>query len=391
MAERAPHAGGESHRRDQFAVTTGPLDLLWAGSINGMEQALVERADIRFHGIDTGKLRGMDVATMLRSMGKIVSGVRQSLALLNKFRPHVCFVTGGYVCAPVVLACWIRHIPVLIYLPDIVPGLAIRGLSKLAARVAISFAQTAAYFGGEAPHGKAVVTGYPVRPALIEATGGGQLDAAAHAQNRAAVRRQLAGRLQRPLADVERDGTMRPLILVWGGSQGSRTINQATWGALSHLLPEAHILHVVGQRDWPLLTEQQQTQPVALEWLHRYHPVAYLHEEMIPALVAADLTVARAGASSLGEFPIARLPAVLAPLAGVNQWQNAELLANQGGAVIVQDAELSEQLAPTLLALLHDPAKRLAMETSLADLARPEAALNIARELYKLAVDRMTR
>jgi UDP-N-acetylglucosamine--N-acetylmuramyl-(pentapeptide) pyrophosphoryl-undecaprenol N-acetylglucosamine transferase len=303
VAEQAPRAGGESLSSDVSAVTTEPLDLLWAGSINGMEQALVERADIAFHGIDTGKLRGMDVPTMLRSIGKIISGVRQSLAILNKFRPHVCFVTGGYVCAPVVLACRIRRIPVLIYLPDIVPGLAIRGLSKLAARIAISFAQTAAYFGGEAPQGKAVVTGYPVRPALIEAVGGGQLDAAAHAQNRAAVRRQLAGRLQRPLADVERDGTMRPLILVWGGSQGSRTINQATWGALPHLLPAAHILHVVGQRDWPLLTEQQQTHPVALEWLHRYHPVAYLHEEMIPALVAADLTVARAGASSLGEFP----------------------------------------------------------------------------------------
>jgi len=356
-----------------------------------MEQALVERADIAFHGIDTGKLRGMDVATMLRSIGKMISGVRQSLALLNKFRPHVCFVTGGYVCAPVVLACRIHRTPVLIYLPDIVPGLAIRGLSKLAARVAISFAQTATYFGGEAPQGKAVVTGYPVRTALIEAAGGGQLDAAAHAQNRAAVRRQLAGRLQRPLADVEHDGTMRPLILVWGGSQGSRTINQATWDALPQLLPEAHILHVVGQRDWPLWEEWKQTQPVALDWLHRYHPVAYLHEEMIQALVAADLTVARAGASSLGEFPTVRLPAVLAPLAGVNQLQNAELLANQGGAMIIQDAELREQLAPTLLGLLQDPSKRLAMETALAGLARPEAARHIARELYKLAVDGMTR
>ncbi len=180
---------------------------------------------------------------------------------------------------------------------------------------------------------------------------------------------------------------MRPLILVWGGSQGSRTINQATWGALPHLLPEAHILHVVGQRDRPLLAERQQTHPVALDWLHRYHPVAYLHEEMIAALVAADLTVARAGASSLGEFPAARLPSVLAPLAGVNQLQNAELLAHHSGAVIVQDAELEAQLAPTLLTLLDDPAKRLAMETALAGLARPEAALNIARELYKLAAD----
>jgi UDP-N-acetylglucosamine--N-acetylmuramyl-(pentapeptide) pyrophosphoryl-undecaprenol N-acetylglucosamine transferase len=129
------------------------------------------------------------------------------------------------------------------------------------------------------------------------------------------------------------------LVLIWGGSQGSRSINQATWAALNEILPAAHILHVVGTRDWPLyeVFAAEHSLPPALAG--RYHPVAYLHDEMPLALAAADLTVARAGASSLGEFPVAGLPSILVPLpmAGVNQHRNAEQLARLGAAVIIDD------------------------------------------------------
>jgi len=274
----------------------------------------------------------------------------------------------------------------LIYLPDMMPGWAIRTLSHLAQRVAVSFPEVAGYFGGEvgktSGRGKAVVTGYPVREALVSAAGGGKLDAVAHGQNRARVRRQLADQLQRPLADA--DEQPLPLVLVWGGSQGSRNINQSTWQALPQLLPAAHVLHVVGERDWSLMQSWQQTQPLSSALAAHYHPVKYLHDEMVLALIAADLTVARAGASSLGEFTVARLPGVLVPLLGVNQLQNAELLSKEGGAVIVPDAKLAEQLASTVLGLLHDQPKRLAMETALASLAQPAAALKIARELLQL-------
>ena len=120
----------------------------------------------------------------------------------------------------------------------------------------------------------------------------------------------------------------------------------------------------------------------------RYHPVAYLHEEMPLALAAADLTVARAGASILGEFPVARLPAVLAPYEGVNQMDNARALAERGGAVIVPDAELPTRLAPTVVALLTDPVRRAQMEQALAALAQPTAALYIAEEIVALAGQR---
>ena len=183
----------------------------------------------------------------------------------------------------------------------------------------------------------------------------------------------------------EPDEAHLPLLLVWGGSSGSRAINQATWGALAQMLPHGHVLHVVGTRDWPLFEAWQQKQTLSTALAARYHPIAYLHDEMPLALAGADLTVARAGASTLGEFPVARLPSILAPLHSVNQLDNAQVLANRGAAVIVEDVDLPQQLGPTVAGLLQDAGRRRQMEDALAAVAMPDAACRIAAELVKLA------
>lgn len=345
-------------------------NVLWVGSENGMERALVERAGLAYAGINTGQVTGVSPAKAAANVGRMTVGVRQSLRILNRFRPSVCLATGGYVCVPVVLACRMRGVPVMIYLPDMTPGSAIRSLSRLAQRVAVSFPEVAPHFGGEAPEGKAVVTGYPVRQELVDA-----------AQDRDEARRRLAAMLE--------DNTLAtdalPLVLVWGGSQGARSINQATWTALPDLLPHAHVLHVIGTRDWPLYEAHAKADPLT-EHATRYHPVDYLHDAMPVALAAADLTVARAGASSLGEFPVAGLPSILVPLphAGVNQQANAELLATHGAAVVVADEALGAELASTAVALLADRSRLQAMADAATELAIPDAAQRIALALAAL-------
>lgn len=384
--QRQPSAAAVSVRPDSppAAAALPVSEVLWVGSTDGMEKSLVEHAGIPYQGINTGQLRGKNPLTVIQNAGKMTGGFLASLNILRQFRPDVCLATGGYVCAPVVIACRWLQIPVLIYLPDMVPGWAIRTLSRLAQRVAVSYPEAGAYFGGEAPTGKAVVTGYPVRQELVELVGGGELTAQRHAERRAAARCQLAERLRRPLCG---DEPKLPLVLVWGGSQGSRNINEAIWAVLPQVLPHAQILHVVGERDWAQWqTNLQGIGKTAADPLWaRYHPVAYLHEEMALALAAADLTVARAGASTLGEFPVAHLPAILAPHPGVNQSQNADYLVKYGGAVLIDDEALGQQLAPTLVGLLQDPARRRTMEEALAHLAKPQAARAIAEELAKLA------
>lgn len=338
------------------------------GSIGGMEQALVERAGIAYRGVPTGKVRGANPIKAARSLLHMGEGVQRSRQILHDWRPDVCFVTGGYVSAPVVVACRLAGVPVLIYLPDMSPGWTIRWMSKVAQRVAVSFPEVAPHFGGLAPQGKAVVTGYPVRQELVDC-----------ARDRAQARRTLAQMVGRPGLDGS-DGL--PLVLVWGGSQGSRNINQSTWAALADVLPLAHVLHVVGTRDWPLFEAQQIHLPVELAG--RYHPMAYLHGEMAPALAAADLSVARAGASTLGEFPVARLPSLLVPLESVNQSANAGLLVKHGAAVMVADEQLPARLAGVLTDLIRDERRRRQMEDALGRLAQPDAAGRIAQEIVAL-------
>ena len=205
----------------------------------------------------------------------MATGFQQSLALIDRFQPDVCFVTGGYVCGPVAVACSLRKVPILIYLPDMTPGFAIRSLSRLAQRVAVTLPEVAQHFGGEAPQGKAVVTGYPGAPGTGR---GGTRSPACQAP-------VWPRRLQWPQGGDE----ALPLLLVWGGSQGARAINRATWASVAQMLPGAVILHVVGNRDWPLYQEWAQANPLPPQLADRYHPVPYLHETMPLALAAADL------------------------------------------------------------------------------------------------------
>ena len=139
----------------------GAAAVLYVGSEDGVEVDLAARAGLPYRAIATGQLRGRAPWTAARNLLRMAHGIRQSAAFLREFQPQVCFVTGGYVCTPVAWAAHRMGVPILIYLPDLTPGLAIRVLSRLAARVAVSFPEVAPWFPG-----KAVVTGYPVRREL---------------------------------------------------------------------------------------------------------------------------------------------------------------------------------------------------------------------------------
>jgi UDP-N-acetylglucosamine--N-acetylmuramyl-(pentapeptide) pyrophosphoryl-undecaprenol N-acetylglucosamine transferase len=335
--------------------TVEASDLLWLGSRGGIEEELVRAAGFEFVGLPAGGLRGMKLLVTVRNAARIAASVRRARSILAEFKPDVIFVTGGYACVAVTLAAWMQHLPILIYLPDIVPGLAIRRLSRFATQVAVTSEESYQYFRRD----KVVVTGYPVRSGV-------------YGLSRAEARQKLH-------LDQE-----AKTLLVFGGSRGARSINQALVAGLRDLLPACQIVHVSGRLDADWVAGLAKSLPEELQ--SRYHPHAYL-DDMPQALVAADLAVARAGAATLGELPAAGLPSVLVPYpyAGQHQLPNARYMARNGAAQILPDSELGERLVPAVLNLLNDEEALAGMRESARAMARPDAASAIAEQLWQTA------
>jgi len=207
------------------------------------------------------------------------------------------------------------------------------------------------------PEEKVVVTGYPVRPEIRAAR--------AISRGEALARFDLA--------------PGRPTLFVFGGSRGARAINRALMGVLPALLDDTQVIHVSGTLTWPEVEANAATLPAGQRAYYR--PFPYLHGEMGAAFRAADLVVARAGASMLGESPAFGLPAVLVPLTFAWRYQkvNADYLTERGAAIQLTDETLAAALLPTVRGLLFDGDRRSRMATAAAALDRPEAATDLAR------------
>lgn len=328
------------------------VDTLWVGGAGGMEESLVKRQGIAFESVPAAGIHGVDLVNMPRNLVLLAQGVFAARRLLKEFKPDVLFFTGGYVAAPVALAG--RSIPTMLFVPDIEPGLALRSLTRFADEIAVTTSQSQKYF-----RKKVRETGYPIRS-----------DLALWDRETATRHLGIAGGL--------------PVLLVFGGSKGARSINLAVLNGLRDLLVKFEIIHLSGDADWQFVKHTREQLP--MELAARYHALPYLHE-MGAALAAADLVVSRAGASVLGEFPLFGLPAVLVPYPHAWRYQkvNAEFLAYRGAAVILEDHRLKNELSVTLNVLLDNRNKLKSMRAAMFELSHPRAAEKIASVLIELA------
>lgn len=330
-------------------------EILWVGSEDGMEAELVARAGIPFQAIPAAGVHGVGVRNLPGNLWKLAKGFMAARRVIKEFRPDVLFFTGGYVAVPTGLAG--RKVPTLLYVPDIEPGLALKLIARFADRIAVTAEDSRAYFDKNAP---VTVSGYPTRADL-------QTIDQANAHQTFDLSREL------------------PTALVFGGSKGALSINQALVTALPDLLKEMQIIHIAGSLGWPEVKATQEELPEELAARYRAYP--YLHEEMGAALMAADVVVSRAGASTLGEYPLFGLPAILAPYPYAWRYQkgNADYLAQRGGAVILRDEELADKLLATLRSLMNSKDDRDKMKAAMRAMAQPKAAKNVADLLRGLA------
>jgi len=335
------------------------LEALWVGAEGGMEQDLVKRAGVSFEAIPAAGVHGVNLRALPGNVLKLSRGYRQAGRLLRRFHPDVLFFTGGYVAVPVALAG--RAIPSLLYVPDIEPGLALKTLARFADHIALTAEESRLFFPAANRH-RVTVTGYPVRKDLTDWS----------------------------LEEARRELNLSPdlpTLLVFGGSKGARSINQALMGALPQLLEQMQVVHVSGQLDWPDV--QAFRNQLDDRRASHYRAFAYLHERMGAALRAADLALSRAGAATLGEFPAFGLPALLVPYPHAWRYQkvNALHLVEQGAAVMVHDEALEGKLLSVVRDLMGDSSKLERMRRAMHSLAHPDAAKSIASLLFDLAAD----
>jgi len=335
------------------------LDILWIGSEGGLEANLIEREALQYDTIPAAGVHGVGLRSLPGNLLQLLRGFLKSRKLLRQYQPDVLLFTGGFLAVPMALA-GVRR-PSLLFVPDIEPGLALKSIAPFADHIAIAVEETRAFFS---KYRNITFTGYPVREDLLK-------------WNKQEAYKAL---------DLKPD---LPVLLVFGGSKGARSINQALELILEKLLSEMQVIHICGALDWQdieknLLRKMESVSKP--EIADRYRVFPYLHDEMGAALRLADVVVSRAGASILGEFPSFGVPAILVPYPHAWRYQhlNAEYLYKHGAAVIVKDNDLSQRLLSMVLELMHDSDRRAKMRQAMRKLVMPDAASNIFQLLKNL-------
>jgi UDP-N-acetylglucosamine--N-acetylmuramyl-(pentapeptide) pyrophosphoryl-undecaprenol N-acetylglucosamine transferase len=321
-----------------------------------MEERIVPGAGIE---LETIKVRGLH-EEMWRNLPLAVAvpaAVARASGIVGRFKPDAVFGTGGYVVGPVGMAASLRRKPLVLQLPDAVPGRTIRLLAPRAETVCVAFESSIARLKGNAR-----VTGTPLRPEF------------------AAI-----GRARR---ESPRKWPLTPRrLVVFGGSQGAHRLNTAVAEGLKALLedPGLTVHHVCGEKDREQLRAMRTGLPPA--WQARYVVEAF-SDEMAGLMESADLVVARAGGSAIAEATAVGVPMVLVPYpyAGDHQRFNAEPVEQAGAAVVVPDGEFSGiRLVQEVRRLGAEPGRLARMASASLAFGRPGAALDVARTVLQAA------
>lgn len=347
--------------RSQYSLPGRELEVLWVGGEEGIEVDLLSREEIPFTTIPAAGIHGVGLKALPGNLWRMLQGFISARQIIRDFQPQVMFTTGGYLAVPVAFASRLSRFQlertrIAVYVPDIEPGLALRITARLSDQIMLTVEDSMDYFGNRS---NVQVTGYPTRLGLEKSA----RDKALQFFN-----------LQPGL----------PTLLVFGGSKGARSINQATISVLEQLLAQMQVIHISGQLDWPEVEAAAGQLPGYLA--ERYRSFAYLYQDMGTALSAADLVVSRAGASVLGEFPLHGLPAILIPYPHAWRYQevNALYLESKGAALVLQDHDLNVHFYPTVSKLMKDHQMRSEMSQAMSSLANPRAAESIANLLRGL-------
>ncbi len=329
-------------------------EVLFVGTGRGLEAKLLPAAGWPLELLEVSGLKRMGLGGTLRGLGRLPRAFAGSLAILRRFQPDVVVGVGGYASGPMVLTAALSGRPTAVQEQNSVPGFTNRTLARFVRAVFTAFDEAGRHFPAE----KVTLTGNPVRKRFLDATAGG----------------------------AQAPSGARPRLLVVGGSQGARAVNELVAGALERLgagLP-LDVVHQSGAADLEPLRARYEAAGLA----GRVTVQPFI-DDMPAAYLAADLVVGRAGALTLAELAIVGRPAILVPLptaADDHQTKNAESFAKAGAAQLVRQGDTSpDAFAALLSGLITDTRRRTLMASAMSSLARPQAAREIVDRLERLA------
>ncbi|MDR2792376.1 MAG: undecaprenyldiphospho-muramoylpentapeptide beta-N-acetylglucosaminyltransferase [Treponema sp.] len=303
--------------------------IIWLGSNKGMDSSIVKnmgKNDILFFGIPSGKLRRYISLQNVLDIFKIIAGFFTARNILKKEKPYLLFSKGGFVSVPPVMAAFSLNIPVFTHESDFSPGLATRINSRFSKKIFTAYQDTVSLFPS-VYQSRITVTGNPVRDVFRNA------DA------------------KRGRAFLGLEETESRILLVLGGSQGAKEINDLIRKHRDELTKYYVVVHQTGQAEWDLPASE------------RYKPYRYIDEDMPHVLAAAELVLGRSGAGTVWECAAAGKPMVLIPLRGSgtrgDQVENARFFEKAGAAICVAGA--MERLVGIIADIVADGEKRSTM------------------------------
>ena len=305
------------------------VSIHYIGSGRGLEKRLVTEPFIAFHEIRAGGFSGRGLTGKIKGLTATLRGFGQTLVLLGSIRPVLVVGTGGYVTVPVLLAGWVRRVPVVIHEQNAYPGLANRLAGRFAREIFLTFEDSRRYFRPDAP---VRLTGLPVRPGFLDG-----------------VRKEPG----------KADGDGRRTLLITGGSQGARVLNDVILDSLDGLVSRDWKVHLItGTGDY----ERVKARLAAMDRMNlskdSFQLQAYC-EQMDQAMSRADLVMGRSGASFLAELGVLGKPSVLVPYphaAADHQRHNAKALAQAGAARMIDQKDLTSRAFLAVLDSLDVPA-----------------------------------
>ncbi|MGI8772672.1 MAG: undecaprenyldiphospho-muramoylpentapeptide beta-N-acetylglucosaminyltransferase [Acidobacteriaceae bacterium] len=324
-------------------------EIAWVGTERGLETRLVPAAGYPLHLVEVGQLKGVSLRTRLATLTAVPHALMECKALLRQFRPQVVIGVGGYASGPAMMAAVLDRTPTLAFEPNAAPGLTNRLIGRWVSGAAVNFPAAGRFFR------RAEVTGIPVRPEFF--------------------------------ALPQKDPASAPHILVFGGSQGARALNTRMPEIARQLLeavPGLALLHQAGARHADATRQAYEASGAAAD---RWQVQAFL-DDMPARFAAADLVLARSGASTVAELCAAGKPSLLVPFpaaADDHQRKNAEVLAKAGAALLLPEAEMSaERLLIELVHAFSDRVHMAEMGNRTRALAHPDATARIAAIAVRL-------